>query len=184
MTPILGIMASSRLVANTSFESIATATGTGASGTITFSSIPATFKHLQIRAIVRGTAAFNTGELYINFNSDTSASYARHFLTGSGSAASASGLASQTKIYGGTMTSASAAANIVGTSVIDIIDYASTSKNKTTKSFSGEDRNGAGNIYLFSGLWASTAAISTITLTTDSTNFTTSSIFALYGIKG
>ena len=38
-------------VTPSSFESIATVSGTGSSGTITFSSIPATYKHLQIRYI-------------------------------------------------------------------------------------------------------------------------------------
>jgi hypothetical protein len=53
MTPMLGIMASQisgHLVTN-SYESIQTVTVSTATPSITFSSIPATYKHLQIRGL-------------------------------------------------------------------------------------------------------------------------------------
>jgi hypothetical protein len=79
-----------------------------------------------------------------------------------------------------------AAANIFAGMVIDILDYTSTSKNKTVRSLGGYDRNGAGEISLSSGLWyASPAAITSIELTTTATTeFKSYSQFALYGIKG
>lgn len=166
----------------TAYESISTAVGTGSSAVITFSSIPSTYKHLQIRAVARRATS---GGLYtMQFNSDTAANYARHSLIGDGTTASASGTASTTSIYGGY---ASNDASIVGATIIDILDYASTTKNKTTRVFNGIDTNGAGFVtgvvYLQSGLWNSTAAISTITITAAA-NFTTETQFALYGIKG
>ena len=166
------------------FESIASATGTGSSGTITFSSIPGTYRHLQIRYIARGDTVANTVGLNMQFNSDTGSNYTYHRLEGDGASTFAAGGASQTNTQLGTVTAASATANIMGVGIVDIHDYASTSKYKTARMFGAQDRNGAGNILLRSGLWMSTSAITSITITTSLGNFTTTSQFALYGIKG
>jgi hypothetical protein len=66
--------------------------------------------------------------------------------------------------------------------VTDIIDYANTNKYKTLRSLGGTDRNGTGEIQLASGLWMNTTAISSIQITTGA-NFTTTTQFALYGVK-
>ena len=75
----------------TSFESIASASGTGSSGTITFSSIPSTYKSLQIRIFAQSNAGTAARSLYIQTNNDTGSNYVRHDLTGDGSAVEASG---------------------------------------------------------------------------------------------
>jgi hypothetical protein len=182
--PILGIIASQNYTRITSsYESIATANGTGSSGTITFSSIPATFKHLQIRCIANNNnSAFS---LRMRLNGDTGSNYAHHVLEGGGSSAYAYGAASATAIlYVGQSMSA---ANIFGASIIDIHDYASTTKYKTVRTLNGYDSNGgldAQAIRLTSGLWMSTAAVTSISIIDASASFTTTSTFALYGIKG
>lgn len=165
-----------------SYESIATVSGTGSSGTITFSSIPSTFKHLQIRAIGRDTTAATTRSIDVRVNSDTGSNYARHLLNGNGTAVSATGADTVSAMDFGLVTGASAAANTMGVLIVDVLDYASTSKYKTFRVFNGEDRNGAGNIYINSGLWMSTSAITSISFIV-STAWTTSTTFALYGIK-
>ncbi len=175
--------------ASSSYESIASATGTGSSGVITFSSIPATYKHLQIRGIAKDTYA-GVFELptRVRFNSDTGNNYTMHNLNGNGTTVTAQGDATGTnaffKFRGSNLSTDATYANMNAVSILDIIDYADTSKYKTARGFSGSDRNGAGSIFLISGLWLSTSAISTITLTADGTNWTTSTTFALYGIKG
>lgn len=178
---ILGILASAGGGAATAYESIATATGTGSSGTITFSSIPSTYTHLQIRMTCNDSN--NGNYLQMKANNDGSASnYVRHFLAGNGSAVSAGGTASGTyaswldSTYGGYST------NTNSVKIIDILDYASTTKNKTFRGFFGYDQNGAGDVIISSGLWLSTSAITRIDII-DGTNFTTGSTFALYGIK-
>ena len=170
-----------------SFESIASATGTGSSGTITFSSIPSTYSHLQIRAIIKnsgtGTAA---NSIPITFNSDTGTNYSMHHLLGDGATAQADNGVSQNAITlrNSTATSNASYTNMLGGTIIDIIDYANTSKYKTIRAFSGIDYNNtSGGLALTSGLWLSTSAITSITFTA-STNLTTTSTFALYGIKG
>ena len=60
----------------TSFDSIASATGTGSSGTITFSSIPQTYKHLQIRGIGRLDVVTGGVSTRIRLNGDTTSNYA------------------------------------------------------------------------------------------------------------
>lgn len=168
------------------FESIATATGTGSSGTITFSSIPSTYQHLQIRWVCRSSRVSTDDGINLQFNSDTGSNYVRHQLFGDGATASASGGATQTNIPVGVATAASVASNIMGVGILDIHDYASTSKYKTIRSLSGDDQNNTnGIIYLRSGLWQSTNAISSISLiSSSSSNWTTQTTFALYGIKG
>lgn len=184
---MLGILASQITghLSTNSFESIATVTvGSGGSSTVTFSSIPSTYKHLQIRATARTTSGGVDNYASIIFNSDTGANYTYHDLQGNGSTASASGLASQNANYLQRYAGAGAAASIFGVSVTDILDYQNTNKYKTIRNLGGDDRNGAGFIYLTSGVWMSTSAVNSITITPEANNWAQYSSFALYGIKG
>jgi hypothetical protein len=160
-----------------SYESIATATGTGSSGTITFSSIPSTYKHLQIRYISKNTASGT--DAYIQLNSSVDSVY-RHQLTGNGSSASASAYSGTAYIL---LTSGSSGSSIYGVGVIDILDYGSTTKAKTIRALSGYDLNGSGIVGLGSALWTSTDAITDILIKSAGTNFDTNTQYALYGIK-
>ena len=168
-----------------SFESIATANGTGSSGVITFSSIPSTYKHLQIRAILRGTATATANGTDMRYNSDSGANYTLHRLIGDGSSASADGYTGRTGAWLGLETDASAAANTYAACVTDILDYANGNKYKTSRSMGAYDLNGSGQVNFASAVWLNTAAITSITITAASGgNWTTGSSFALYGIKG
>jgi hypothetical protein len=170
-----------------SYESIATAVGTGSSGTISFTAIPSTYTHLQLRSIARGTqsGAFTNMTLRVgNGSIDSGSNYTYHRLFGNGSAVTADGAASQTSgLFG--ITGTGAGSNTYYTSVIDFIDYKNTNKFKTLKSLDGYDNNGDGFVFLQSFLWRSTSAITNIELTLGGgQNITTASQFALYGIKG
>lgn len=170
------------------FVSISTVTvGAGGSSSITFSSIPSTYQHLQIRGIARTTASQDRESIKLTFNSDTGANYSRHSLWGSGSTASAYGAASEAYILLTDFAAATATSSIFGAAVTDVLDYTNSNKYKTVRSFGGVDLNAAITVYdgLNSGLWMNTAAISTITLTPFSgSNFVQYSSFALYGIAG
>lgn len=167
-----------------SFESIATATGTGSSATITFSSIPSTFKHLQIRYVGRTDNSASSRNYYIRLNSDSGANYAYHRLYGDGSVVGAEGYASQTEAYCfSSMPGALAGTNTMGVAITDLLDYSSSTKNKTLRTLHAFDNNGSGNINLSSGLWMSTSAVTSITIVMANGNWTTASTFALYGIK-
>jgi hypothetical protein len=119
----------------------------------------------------------------MRFNSDTGSNYTVHRLRGNGSAASASSTVPATWLYVGDSNSASDT-TYCDVCIIDIHDYASTTKNKTERHFQGLDKNGSGSLTLASGLWINTSAITTISIFLTSGNFTTDSQFALYGIKG
>jgi len=184
--PILGIMASqiSGHLETNSYESIATVSvGSGGSSSISFTSIPATYKHLQIRNLARCDRTVTYTSNIIRFNSDTTNSnYSQHELMGNGSTASAGGGGSSaiyTLIPGTSTTS-----NVFQGEVIDILDYQNTNKNKTVRILSGYDANGSGVIFFGSGSWMNISAITSITLTATSGNIIQYSSFALYGIKG
>lgn len=164
-----------------SYESIATVSvGSGGSSTISFTSIPQTYKHLQIRGI--GRDAGSNGEWKIEFNSDTTTTnYYRHGLYGDGSSASAFGVNNNTVAP---MSYSGQTANAFSVYVTDILDYTNTSKYKTIRTLGGYDINGGGQEGLFSNLWKNTDAISIITIKiVGGSNFEQYSHFALYGIK-
>ena len=185
--PILGIIASQNYPRITSsYESIASATGTGSSGTITFSTVPSGFKHLQIRGIGRSTRANVNSNMYVGFNGDTTtANYYGHYLNGDGSSAGAGAKIGTQTINAAWLTGSTAAADTYTAFVIDILDYGSTTKNKTLRSLQGYDLNGSGVIVLNSGVWFnSSTAISSIEITDPLGNFTSLTKIALYGVKG
>jgi hypothetical protein len=190
--PILGVIASAITgnLVTPAYESIATVTvGSGGSSSISFTSIPATYKHLQIRAISQDDrATYPISEIKCVFNSDTGANYSYHQLSGDGGSVYTQGGTSASFIQieqGGTTTGGT-----FGAIVLDILDYASTSKYKTTRALAGEMTNSSyggyyGIVNLNSGLWQSTSAITSITFSPRyASNFLQYTQYALYGIKG
>jgi len=160
----------------TAYESIASASGTGSSGVVTFSSIPATFSHLQIR--IMGFQA-TENDIFIKVNSD--AGVRSHELYGSGAVY-------DSKVEAGTgdgqyLGSFGFKATNPTVWVLDLLDYASTTKAKTLRGLGGFDANGSGTVELLSALFTTTSAITSITFTSGN-SYSTSSRFALYGIKG
>jgi hypothetical protein len=77
-------------------------------------------------------------------------------------------------------------ASAFGGAVVDILDYASSTKNTTARALGGHIDNADGSrIYLSSGLMVSTSAVSGLVFYGGSGgNFVTGSRFSLYGIKG
>lgn len=189
MSPILGIYASQisgHLWPASSYESIATTTvGAGGASSVTFSSIPSTYTHLQIRGIARETSGTEVENIKVNFNSDTTANYSFHLLYGTGGAAFGYGASSTSYMLLGSVIPTTASANIFGPSVIDILDYTNTNKYKTVKALGGGDINSTSSaqIALYSGNWRSTSAITSVSIAAQTGNFAQYSSFALYGIK-
>ena len=186
MSPILGIIASQNYPRITSsYESIATVTLGSAQSTVTFSSIPSTYKHLQIRGMAGLTGTNNDyWNLPFYVNGDTGNNYARHGLRGNGSSVNTTALASISRMYVYDCVPNFTNSSTFGVFVIDLLDYKETSKYKTMRALSGTDSNGSGGVALASSLWMNTNAITSITLEADAgLNFRQYSTFALYGIK-
>jgi len=176
-----GISTRSGMVGNTliypgSYESIATVTVSTPVSSITFSSIPATYTHLQLRYFGGNTAAPN-GSGFIYFNGDTTGTnYYDHALYSDGASATSTADAN-----GNNLPYLLGDLNRWGVNITDILDYTNTNKYKVARSLGGHDGNGNGYVLLTSNLWKSTSAITSINIQT-SQSFIQYSSFALYGI--
>jgi hypothetical protein len=192
VSPILGIWASQNYVRipPTSYESIQTVSvGSGGTTAVDFTSIPSTFKHLQIRSIARTINVSKSDDIVMTFNSDTGANYVQHLLVGNGSTAASYSATGQNFIKGVTYAAAAtASSNIFGAGVVDVLDYTNTNKNTTVRTLAAMDLNEANTlaqVQYWSGLWINTAAITSINIKIGGGGTIAQySSFALYGIRG
>lgn len=152
--------------------------GSGGTSSITFSNIPQTYQHLQLR-VLAGDSSTGVNWSWASITLNGSASnYSWHTLYGTGSIAGEEGAPSVSigRFYIGISTH-------FGAAVMDLLDYTSTSKNKTVRQIAGVDVNGGGIITIGSSLWySSPAAITSITIAGGSGNFRQHSTFSLYGV--
>jgi len=162
------------------YESIASFVGTGSAGNITFSSIPQTYTHLQIRMSALTTSSGFNAE--IRFNGDSGTNYAWHNIRGTGSAVQPNGVASVAQI-GGTWPNGTTTTN-PSVLIMDIHNYTSTTKFKTIRNINGQETNSNGMMTVGSGMWSSTSAITTILINMGGGALTSTSAISLYGIKG
>jgi hypothetical protein len=190
--PILGTIAS-QVPANLptgSYESIQTViVPSGGTSTITFNSIPQTYKHLQLRSVARdASSGYDTNSFKIVINNDTSSGYARQGIGGDTNNNTYSFREYSTGFgYTGGIARNGTMSNLFAASIVTFFDYSSTDKYKNFMSFSGATFNGegTGNVGAGSGIYVSTNAITSISFTSSqNANFLQNSQFALYGMKG
>jgi len=174
----------SAVINNNSYESIATVTVTGSStDTISFTSIPSTYKHLQLR-ITQQTSAYDVWHI-IGFNNDTTyTNYWNHRMFGVGSGAVETQAYNNQYVYYEAV-SGHSTTSMAG-QIIDILDYTNTTKNKVVRHLSGHDNNGTGFIWFGSVVWNSTSTINRLDygIPGSGKTYAANSSFALYGIKG
>jgi hypothetical protein len=156
--------------------------------TVTFSSIPQTYKHLQVRITSRNASASSGGSIYMIPNSIANTSVNYHYLSGNGSTVSSGSIATGFA-YSYTVNEytpgGNNAAGIFGATVIDILDYTSTAKNKTSRSFWGMvNAATATQVELLSQLAQTTSAITQLAFTEAATGFAAGSRISLYGVLG
>jgi hypothetical protein len=179
VSPILGIFASQGRIASTSYESIATVTvGSGGQSSVTFSSIPSTYKHLQVRAmhLYNGSGS----NMVCSYNSGGFSNVYSHFVYGNGTSAAAG--SDTTPII--SFQSGSTSTNFC-VAIYDFLDYTNTNKNKTMRGLVGQETNSAGLVGLLSALATNTSAINALTFNyAGAAIFQQYTTFALYGIKG
>ena len=190
--PILGVVASGisgNLDASAYFP-IATTTLATSAATFSFTSIPSTYTHLQIRFSAQTSRNYAFDDAKLQLNGDTGNNYSHHRFYGDGQGNNGvSNVASTNSIYGPFLGAAGSQSNAFGSTIIDILDYANTSKYKTVRIITGQNSNGAstgsGISSFISGLWMNTNAITSILIRGDSAlNISAKSVFTLYGIKG
>jgi hypothetical protein len=184
MSPILGSIASgisgNLYTIEPAYDFIAASSPTGT--TVTFTSIPQTYKHLRMHIVGRSsyTAYDQTGN--ITFNSDTGANYRRRYTLSNGSpplypSSASANFSWALPDFPGSYIDA----NNFASGVCEIFDYADTNKITTLSAFGGYTIGGFGQS---SGYWNNTAAITRIDIVLSSGNWVSGSHFALYGIKG
>ena len=196
MTPIIGTIASqiSGHLTSYAFESIATVNVSTDTNSISFTSIPQTYKHLQLRIVAKNTVnvaspAAGNSDISASFNGDTTyTNYYSHSTYGDGTDVGVytANEASYYAAIGSASWGKSAQTNIFANAVSDILDYTNTNKYKTIKQISGGMKGSSGGDLKFaSSVWRSTAAITSMTLYNVYTNwdFKQYSSFALYGVK-
>lgn len=138
------------------YEKIATTTVSGTStSTVTFSSLSSAYTDLII--IVRGGC--DNGSLRMQFNSDTATNYSVTILAGNGTSALSTRQSNQNAIL---IAGIYAAATAVSNSITQVQNYSNTTTFKTALSRNNE---ASGETNASVGLWRSTSAISTISIT-------------------
>lgn len=147
---------------------------------VSFQNIPSTFTHLQVRCFVRNSAG-GLASLYMSFNNDGNQVYSNHALRGDGSATSSTANPNEYYNYAYQAMAGTASTTAYSVSIIDILDYANTNKNKTSRWLGGYDANGSGVASLSSGLYQSTNAINRLDIFSTQ-SFSVDSTVQLYGI--
>jgi len=165
------------------FQLISTQLVSSSVASVTFSSIPSTFRHLQLRVAGRGEQSAASISIRLTANSDSGANYASHYIFGDGSSVYSVGLPSETYASLGFIPAAQMASSVFGASIIDVLDYSKTTKNKTFRALNGFKDNTfpTNRVALHSALWASTSAINSLSLVAQSGNWAVGSRFSLYG---
>ena len=157
----------------TTYEPIATASGTGSNTTFSFTSIPATYTDLIL--VINGS--LNTGNnTRMRFNNNSGSNYSMTVIAGDGSSASSYRDGSQTAFsYPGYYDTA------MGMNIIHVMNYSNTT---TYKTFIQRNSKASNQAQAAVGLWTQTAAINQIDFYTASGGtWTTSTNATLYGIK-
>lgn len=171
------------------YDSIATVSVGTATPSISFTSIPGTYKDLQIRYIGRTdrTGSSDGDYLIMRFNDLSGASdyYFQHYVRSNGSATYSANDGTYSSIGIERVPCSTQTSGIYGGGVIDILDYTNTNKYKVMKHINGSDWNGSGMVRLASGMLLSAPVITKITIAVGAgSNIAVGSHFALYGIKG
>lgn len=153
----------------------------GSAANVTFSSISASYRDLEIRVRGRGTDAGADQPVRIRFNGDTGANYDYQQLFAQGGTTTAQG-ALTTSILVGQIPCAGSTANFSGLAILNVGDYRGTTFYKNLVCISGENRTGtAQRGMLTSGQWRNTAAITSVEVAMGAGNFVNGTVVSLYG---
>jgi hypothetical protein len=144
-----------------------------AASSVTFTSIPGTYRDLILVTGFLGNGGDSFGNIQIN--SDTGSNYNIVNAVGNGtSASSAAATTTNIAIAGSTTT-------IRNLSIVQFMDYSVTDKHKSIllrANLSSDDTR------MVAARWANTAAVTSIQINAVSNNFAAGSTFYLYGIAG
>lgn len=150
---------------------------------INFTSIPQTATDLVILLSVRGDLFNPQIGHFLRFNGDTGSNYSDRQLSGNGStAASGSNGAGGTAIYTGQAPAATQTANIFGNTSIYIPNYTSSVAKSVSVDAVRENNSTASAIFMVAGRWEGTAAITSLSIVCEASNWIAGSTASLYSI--
>ena len=159
-------------MATPTYVPLATITLASDDNSITFSSIPATYRDLILVSNAKRSTAASIA-VYIRFNSDTGSNYSFVEMRGDGSSAS-SVSSTISDLYAGWCDG-----NDFRGQVCQIMDYSATDKQTTALTrMQRTDRTSA-----MASRWANTSAIHTISIRPSGGSFAIGSTFSLYGVN-
>lgn len=173
------------LEAQVRYTKIAESVLTGTAANVTFSSIPVSFRTLELRIQARSDTAATATPLTMRFNGDTAANYDAQSIFGQTTSTGAAESVAATGMSLLEIAAASAPANHAGALTLFIPNYNGTTFIKTCDGTSTSSiGTGAGTLITrkLSGRWRSTAAITSIALLPAAGNFVAGSSFVLYGL--
>ena len=173
-----GVFSAAGSSVSNSYELIST-TLVGTNGIdVVFSSIPSTYKHLQVRFTSKSSTS-SVSDTILRLNEDSGSNYAWHELQGNGSGVGSFANTSQSLMRIATQPK-SGDTNMFAAGVVDILDYTSTSKNKTVRTLAGNHSTDL-RIHLYSGVWLNTSAVTSVRVGGP---LGLNSRVSLYGIRG
>ena len=170
-------------------EAIATTYLEANATSVTFSSL-GSYKHLQLRISAKSarSVTYTNADIKLNFNGDTTSTYAYHRMTGAATTEDADATSSGSYIKVSSIqsdASLSGAANYGGL-IVDILDYADDgNKNTTVMGTSGLTAAplGKNRVAFFMGMWNNTDDVTSIALAPANGDFIRGSEITLYGIN-
>ena len=144
---------------------------------VTFSSIPATYRDLVV--VFAGAATTSANTVLIRLNSDTGSNYSSVFARGNGSNAASS----STTTTGAWFLQANEALGTTQSNAIgQIMDYSATDKHTTILTRANNNNTTGPAVEMIASRWANTAAVTSVQVYVSSNAFASGSTFALYGI--
>lgn len=165
------------------FEAIASTTLGSTNTAIEFTSIPGSYRHLQLRLTIRDTfSATAISGPFVRFNGDSGLNYSCYNINTNGASIFMDNFNPASYASPSTYPAGNAGAGVYATFVIDLADYASTNKHKAVRFISGYDNNGSGFVHFGGATWRNTAAITTIRIQAGNT-FAVGSTLSLYGFR-
>lgn len=168
-------------MATTTYEPIATTTLGSAASSYTFNSIPSTYTDLVIVASFKA-ASTTIVTPSIRFNGDTGSNYSNTTVYGTGSSVASVRYANKDKSYLGDFAAGVTSTNFIPY-IISVSNYSNSTTYKTFLCRYNQMNSSNGEVGATAGLWRSTSAITSVTITSDGgQNFAIGSTFTLYGI--
>ena len=167
------------------YDLLETTTLASSASSVTFSGLGSysDYAHLQIRYVVRGAEASSSKDHFINLNGDTGSNYSYHTLRVNLPNVVSQGYGNQSNYFIGAVAADDVGTGIFSPGIVDVLDFASSSKNTTLKTLGGNVSSN-NTVYLSSGGYFSTNAITSIAFSLNSGDYLTGTRFSLYGIKG